>query len=199
MFQPLTWSGRPARWLYFTAILELVLAGVFAVVGYLDPTLRGGFYLTAAILGGLGSLLFLWARHMLAGYEEAQRLKVQGIPGTARIVGLRQTGMYLNEQPPGGADARGHQQHAGSLSGRGQGVGAADHARAAHQRGPAPGEGRPRQPQQPGDRMGLQHGRRAQRTGIPPDRIDRLEPGDTVPTRIDPANPAVMTVDWDNA
>jgi membrane protease YdiL (CAAX protease family) len=99
MFQPLTWSGRPARWLYFSAILGLVLAGVFAVVGFLNPALRSGFYLTAAILGGLGFLLFLWARRMLAGYEEAQRLRVQGVPGTARIVALQQTGMYLNEQP----------------------------------------------------------------------------------------------------
>jgi hypothetical protein len=37
------------------------------------------------------------------------------------------------------------------------------------------------------------------RTGIPADRVEQLEPGDTVPLKVDPANPTVMTVDWDNA
>jgi hypothetical protein len=99
MFQPVTWSSRPGTWLYVTAILELVLAGVFAVVGFLNETLRFGFYPTAAILGGLAFLVLLWARRMRRGYQEAQRLKAHGLPGQARIVGMRQTGAYLNEQP----------------------------------------------------------------------------------------------------
>jgi hypothetical protein len=37
------------------------------------------------------------------------------------------------------------------------------------------------------------------RTGIPADRVDQLEPGDTVPLKVDPANPLLMTVDWENA
>jgi hypothetical protein len=99
MFQPMTYSSRPATWLYITAIFELVLAGVFAVIGFFNEVIRFGFYLTAAILGGLSILLLLWARRMRSGYQEAQRLKAQGIPGQARIVGMRQTGMYMNEQP----------------------------------------------------------------------------------------------------
>jgi hypothetical protein len=37
------------------------------------------------------------------------------------------------------------------------------------------------------------------RSGIPIDRVTQLEPGDTVPLKVDPANPSVMTVDWDSA
>lgn len=99
MFAPLTWNKRPATWLRVTAIFELGLAAVFAVIGYANEPLRGGFYLTAAILGGVGLLLLMWARRMREGYDEAQRLRVQGVPGTARVVAMTQTGMFLNEQP----------------------------------------------------------------------------------------------------
>lgn len=281
MLQPLTWSGRPAKWLYFTAILELVLAGVFAVIGFLNPVLRFGFYLTAAILGVLGFLLFLWAGRMRAGYHEAQRLKVQGIPGTARIVSLRQTGMYLNEQPqveltlevtssmqgpyqvvvkewvplimlgrltsgvplpvkvdpanpnnlviewessmgapmgaapPGGIDAA----SMGAMPAEADTSGYSPDARDAEKErlletgvpgtatvisatptGGTDTEGRPvydlvlrievpgRQPMQG-----------PARSGIPSERVDQLEPGDTVPLKVDPSNPSIMTVDWDNA
>jgi hypothetical protein len=34
------------------------------------------------------------------------------------------------------------------------------------------------------------------RTGVPPDRVDRLEAGDTVTVKADPANPSSMTIDW---
>jgi hypothetical protein len=34
------------------------------------------------------------------------------------------------------------------------------------------------------------------RTGVPADRVDRLEPGDTVAIKADPNNPTVMTIDW---
>jgi hypothetical protein len=99
MFSPVSWSGRPARWLKITAALEIVLAAVFFFIGWQNEILRGGFYLTAAILGGLGVLLWLWGGRMAKGYENAQRIKMQGVPGQAQIVGLRQTGMTMNEQP----------------------------------------------------------------------------------------------------
>src|SRR5919106_1382392 len=79
MFAPITWSGRAYKWLYATAIFELVL--------------------TAAILGVTGIGLFLWGRRWARGYKEAQRLRMSGVPGQATILGMRQTGVYLNEQP----------------------------------------------------------------------------------------------------
>jgi hypothetical protein len=96
---PMTWSGRPGRWLVITAIFELILAGVFLVIGLLNPILTFGFVLTAAILGGVAILLLLWGRRWQRGYAEAQRIKSQGVAGQATIVGMRQTGMYVNEQP----------------------------------------------------------------------------------------------------
>jgi hypothetical protein len=99
MFAPITWSGRAYKWLYFTAILELVLAGVFLVIGLSNDLLRGGFLLTAAFLGLTGVGLFLWGRRWAKGYKDAQRLRTSGVPGQATIQGMRQTGVYLNEQP----------------------------------------------------------------------------------------------------
>lgn len=99
MFAPITWAGRAYKWLYITAIIELVLAGVFLVIGLNSDLLRGGFTLTAAILGVTGIGLFLWGRRWARGYKDAQRLKASGVPGQAMITGMRQTGVYLNEQP----------------------------------------------------------------------------------------------------
>jgi hypothetical protein len=97
MMRPVTWSGSPAKWLWFTAILELVLAGVFLVVGVLGA--GSGMLLTGVILGITGVLLALWARRWQKGFAEAQRIKATGVAGSARILGMRQTGVYMNEQP----------------------------------------------------------------------------------------------------
>jgi hypothetical protein len=280
MFQPMTWSGRPAMWLIGTAIFELVLAAVFAVIGFFNEVVRFGFYLTAAGLGGVAILLLLWGRRMRRGYQEAQRLKVQGIPGQARIVSMRQTGVYMNEQPqieltlevttamqgpyqvvvkewvplmllgrltnglplpvkvdpirPDNLviewDSAMGSPMAGAPTGIGMGSGMsvppqadttqyAPQAREAEKArllatgvpgnatvvsatatGQVDSEGRPvydlvltiEVPGQPPMQGPA-------RTGIPADRVDQLEPGDTVPLKVDPANPTVMTVDWDSA
>ena len=99
MFAPITWPGRAYKWLYFTAILELALAAVFLVIGLTNDILRGGFTLTAAFLGLTGVGLFLWGRRWAKGYKDAQRIRTTGVPGQATIQGMRQTGVYLNEQP----------------------------------------------------------------------------------------------------
>jgi hypothetical protein len=273
MFQPVTWSSRPGTWLYVTSIFELVLAGVFAVIGFLNETLRFGFYLTATILGGLAFLLLIWARRMRRGYQEAQRLKAQGLPGQARIVGMRQTGAYLNEQPqielnlevttsmqgpypvvvkewvplmllgrlssgmplPVKVDPANPQnlviEWESSMSvpsGMGTGMTPPAHADtsqyapaareaekarllatgvagkatvvSAAATGQVDSEGRPVYDlvltiEVPG-RPPVQG---PARTGIPVERVTQLEPGDTVPLKVDPANPSVMTVDWDSA
>jgi hypothetical protein len=99
MMTPMTWSRRPAKWLYITAIFELLLAGVFVVVALTVPAAAGGMWLTAGILGVVGLGLLVWASKMSKGLEEADRLREVGLEGTARIVSAEQTGMYMNENP----------------------------------------------------------------------------------------------------
>jgi hypothetical protein len=264
-------------WLIITAVIEIVLAAVFFVIGFMNEILRSGFYLTAAILGGLGVLLLLWGRRMRRGYQEAQRLKTQGIPGQARIVGMRQTGVTMNEQPqieltlevttsmqgpyqvvvkewvplmmlgrlssglplPVKVDPMNPNSlviewesalGAGTPMGAGieapmtpppeadttqyspvareaekerllaSGVAGTATVVSATPTGQTDTEGRPvydlvltiQVPGQPPMQGPA-------RTGIPQERVDQLEPGDTVPLKVDPSNPTVMTVDWDNA
>ena len=286
----MTWSGRPGRWLKITAVIEIVLAAVFFVIGYQSPLLRSGFYLTAAILGVVGLLLFLWGMRWGNRYQEAQRVKATGVPGQARITGMRQTGVYLNEQPqvelnlavttemhgeypvtvkeyvplmllgvlssgrplPVKVDPSNQQNviieweaaMAGGTGGGMTGMGATggmstmsagqQAAVAAAQMGQAPPAGE--SPQDTKRRVlatgtsgtarimtaqptgqsddqgrpvydltleinvpGFPTMQGPARVGIPHERIDQLEPGDTVPIKADPANPSVMAVDWDNA
>ena len=99
MFTPITWSRSPAKWLYITAIIEIVVAGAFLYFGLTNPVLEGGFVLTAAILGAVALALLVWARKWGRAAADAQRIKAQGVPGSATITGMRQTGVTLNEQP----------------------------------------------------------------------------------------------------
>jgi hypothetical protein len=263
MFTPMTWSRSPGRWLQITAVFELVLAGVFLVIGLNNPVLEGGFILTAAILGGVGLLLFLWGRRWSRAFADAQQLKAQGVPGQATITGMRQTGVYVNEQPqielqlrvqtemhapydvtvkeyvplmllgtlssgrplPVKVDPANPQrlviewENAMSIPGQ---AGVApptpvDHEATKQQllatgvagtatvvsssaTGETDAQGRPvydlvmkievegRPPMQGPARV-----------GIPLERADQLEAGDTVPIKADPNNPAMMAVDWENA
>jgi hypothetical protein len=101
MFSGPSWGGNRTRnVLYITAIFELVLAGVFLVIGLGTPILRGGFTLTAAILGAVALGLIVWARKAGRAAAAAQRLRATGVPGEADIVSVRQTGVVLNEINP---------------------------------------------------------------------------------------------------
>jgi hypothetical protein len=278
MFTPITWSGRAYKWLYITAVFELVLAGVFFVIGMGNPILRFGFYLTAAILAVLSLGLLLWARRWARGYHEAQRLRTQGVPGQASIVSMRQTGVYLNEQPQveltlqvqtemhasyqvtvreyvplmmlgvlssgrplpvkvdpadpqklviewgsalsGGTSMAGVQPRmsgaAGSIADTtdfdpearraekerllATGIAGRATVMSARATGDVDSEGRPVYDlvltiQVPGQ----QPMQGPARTGVPRERVSQLEAGDTVAIKSDPANPTVMTVDWENS
>jgi hypothetical protein len=99
MFTPITWSRSPAKWLIITAVLEIVLAVGFLIAGFLIPEVEDGFMLTAAILGVVGLGLLLWGRKWQKAAREADRIRIQGVAGSATITGMRQTGVTLNEQP----------------------------------------------------------------------------------------------------
>jgi hypothetical protein len=51
------------------------------------------------MLGLTGIALLAWGRKWQRGYAEASRIKTQGVAGQATITGMRQTGVYLSEQP----------------------------------------------------------------------------------------------------
>ena len=274
MFRPVTWSGSPAKWLWFTAILELVLAGVFVVLGFALPEASGGMLLTGAILGATGALLALWARRWSRAFAEAQRIKATGVSGSARIVGMRQTGVSMNDQSqvelnlevttsmqgpyqvvmkeyvplmligtlssglplpvkadpadPNHVIIEWESALSGGMTGAPAVGGPAMSARAdsshmdpglrqaekerllasgirgtatvlsSNATGQTDPEGRPvydlmLRIEIPG-RGPVQGPARA---GVPPERVDRLEAGDTVTIKADPANPTSMTIDWD--
>ena len=92
--------GRSSsRWLVAVGIFELLLAAAFAAGGFLIPDVEFGFLLTAGILGLTGVILLVVGQRVAASAAEADRISRTGIPGQAAIVGMTQTGMYVNENP----------------------------------------------------------------------------------------------------
>ena len=95
----MTGSKVPAVILLAVGLLQLGMAAVFGVLAQSMPVVRGGFVPTAAVLGALGTALVVGGIVWWKRAANAQRLKVEGIPGHARITGMRQTGLYINNQP----------------------------------------------------------------------------------------------------
>lgn len=92
--------GRSAGfWLIVTAAIELALAGVFLVIGLTVPIVDVGMFLTGAILGITGLVLLVIGIRVRASAAANERLLSEGLPGTATVAALTQTGMYLNENP----------------------------------------------------------------------------------------------------
>lgn len=270
MFTPITWSRRPANWLMFTAVLELLLGAAFLIADLVFDVPGGGLLLTGAILGATGLGLFVWARKWQRAAAEAERIKMQGVAGSATILGMRQTGVTLNEQPqielrlqittqmqgpyevsikeyvplmllgtlssgrplPVKVDPANPErviiewESAGSMPMAGVPAGGMPVAAPGPQSDPADikkllletgvpgtakvissaptgqsdGEGRPMYSMMLEIRV---DGHRPMQgpavVGVPPERIEQLEPGDTVPIKADPSNPARMAVDWESA
>jgi hypothetical protein len=99
MFSGSTMGHHARRWLIAIGILELALAGAFAFGAFLVPIAGPGLLLTAIILGITGIVLVLVGRRVGQSAAKTDRILASGVAGTARITGLRQTGLYLNEQP----------------------------------------------------------------------------------------------------
>ena len=282
-----SWMGkRSAKWLWATAIFEFLLGGFFFFMGKsIGWPVDDGFTLTAALLGGVGVIMMLFAARMSRRSKQAEQIQTQGIPGQAVITGMRQTGMYLNEQPqvelqlqvstqmqaayqvtkkeyvplmmlgtltsgrplpvkvdpvnpqniviewgsaasfggPVGAPIAGMPgvMPTPVVAGPGQagyaaagavdpgemkkkllatGVAGTAKVISSAPTGQMDAEGRPMHsmmleinvpghPPMQGPAV----------VGIPPERAELLEPGDTVPIKADPANPSMMAVDWENA
>ncbi len=95
----MTGSKLPAVILFLVGFLEIVMAAGFGIAASLLPLLRPGFAPTAVILGVTGVGLLVWGGAWWKKAANVQRVKTEGIPGQAQIVGLQQTGMYVNNQP----------------------------------------------------------------------------------------------------
>ncbi|MEV8516667.1 hypothetical protein [Dactylosporangium sp. NPDC051484] len=92
----MTTSRGPANMMFLVAAVEfLVGAGL----------LIAGLAVGAALM--LGSLLLFWLG-MKFNYRaaRARALRERGVPGTAQVLGARQTGMTLNDQPQVALDLR---------------------------------------------------------------------------------------------
>jgi hypothetical protein len=98
-FNSSTFGSYASKWLMGTAVFELALAALFVVLGAANPEARFGLFLTAAILGLVGIGLLVFAMRSGARAASARRVLSTGIPGSATITGLTQTGMFMNENP----------------------------------------------------------------------------------------------------
>jgi len=96
----MTMSKMPSRMLVGAAVFELVLAAGFGVLAVVLPAeARPGMIITAVILGVVGIVLLAIRRRAATRFAETERLRSSGLDGTATIVELSQTNMYMNGQP----------------------------------------------------------------------------------------------------
>ena len=93
--RPLRWSRTWRNTYILTGAGELFLATLFVIGGIAQPAAGGGLYLTAGILGTVG-VIFLVIGVRAAARD---RLHTTGLQGEARILGLEQTGMLMNNNP----------------------------------------------------------------------------------------------------
>jgi len=94
----MTWSRAPSRGFLVAGVVQIALGTLFVVLGLTISVLR--FFVVLAIFEFfIGFALIMVGRKSQAVFDAAQRLKATGIPGQAVIVGLRQTGITMNEQP----------------------------------------------------------------------------------------------------
>ena len=86
-------------WLFIIGIIFVVLGAVFIVGLSGLPAAGGAMAMTGYIFAGVGVLLIVIG--LIVGRRAAavDQILTTGTAGTAQVVGVTQTGMYLNEQP----------------------------------------------------------------------------------------------------
>lgn len=92
-------EGRSSTWLWITAAIMFGVAGVLFYTGEQQSVVKDSMRMTALLMAGIGVLLCLWALSWTLKGKRVERLKQSGVPGQATILSMKQTGMYLNEQP----------------------------------------------------------------------------------------------------
>jgi len=101
MYRSSTIGRRGGRMLVVLALFELALAAVFWLVFAEMAGADAGdeMRLTAALLGGVGLVLLLAGLLWMRSAAKKDRISVTGVAGTGQIMGLRQTGTTVNDQP----------------------------------------------------------------------------------------------------
>jgi hypothetical protein len=95
----MTWSRGLALTLLITAAFELLLGVGFMVTAALvsGPAVPG-LLVTGAILVVVGLVMLWFGARLMRRYREAQRLRIDGVPGQADILEAGQTGVMVNSQ-----------------------------------------------------------------------------------------------------
>lgn len=95
-----SWGGNRIRGaLRITGWIELLVAGGLLLGALVAGEGSGGLVLTAAILGAVGLGLLAWARNVERAQARVRAIVATGISGTAKVEGVRQTGLTVNDQP----------------------------------------------------------------------------------------------------
>jgi hypothetical protein len=95
----MAWNKRPSRMLMITGIAELVLALGFAVAGFLLPGAAVPMLLIAGVLAAVGIPLVWIGAKAKTRHQAAEGLEATGQSAVGQIIGLRQTGWSMNDQP----------------------------------------------------------------------------------------------------
>jgi hypothetical protein len=97
----MTTSRGPAIVMYMVAAFEAVLGAGFLSAGTAGvvPEASTTFEIVGAVLIAGALLLFLLGMRFGRRAAMARDLRDRGVPGTAQVLGARQTGMTLNDQP----------------------------------------------------------------------------------------------------
>jgi hypothetical protein len=95
----MTTSRGPAIVMYIVAAFELLLGSTFVVIGFFVPEIRTTFLLVGGALAVTAVLLVVFGLRFHRRFREAMELRRTGVRGSAQVIGTRQTGVYLNEQP----------------------------------------------------------------------------------------------------
>jgi hypothetical protein len=97
----MTWSRTPAIGALIAAFVQFAVVILFVILIVTGVAGAGamGLGITAVIMGLVGTILLFVARGMLRRYNEAQRLRVEGVAGQAQVLEMSQTGVTMNDQP----------------------------------------------------------------------------------------------------
>lgn len=92
-------AGTAGTWLIFVSFIELAI-GIGALIGARRaPGEGGGYDITATVLLGVGTLLFVIGVFLKIKGRRRARIYHSGVPGEAIIRAVHETGTMVNNQP----------------------------------------------------------------------------------------------------
>lgn len=79
--------------------MEILLAGLFLALARALPLVAWTFYPLSAVLGATGVGLGIWGVFWWKRAAYTERILREGVSGQARILSMRETGVYVNRRP----------------------------------------------------------------------------------------------------